>query len=102
MKFEAPVEKARRNRNRKVIWFNPPYSLIVKTKIDKIFLKLVRNYFTRSHKLSKIFNLNTIKINYSSMPNVKNLIKQHNSKILNEDQDKIQRPCNCRIKKAVR
>ena len=34
------------------------------------------------------------------MPNVKNLIKQHNSKILNKDRDKIQRPCNWRIKES--
>ena len=100
MKFGAPVENARGNGNRKFIWFNPPYSLNVKTNIDKVFLKLVRKYFPRSHKLSKIFNLNTIKISYSSMPNVKNLIKQHNSKILNKDRDKIQRPCNCRIKES--
>ena len=100
MKFEAPIESAKRNRNRKVIWFNPPYSLNVKTNIGKVFLKLVRKHFPRSHKLSKIFNLNTIKISYSSMPNVKNLIKQHNSKILNKDRDKIQRPCNCRIKES--
>ena len=100
MKFEAPVENARRNRNRKVIWFNPPYSLNVKTNIGKVFLKLVRKHFRRSHKLNKIFNLNTIKISYSSMPNVKNLIKQHNSKILNKDQDKIQQSCNCRIKES--
>ena len=72
--------------------------LKVKTNIGKVFLKLVRKHFPRSHKLSKIFNLNTIKISYSSMPNVKNLIKQHNSKILNKDRDKIQRPCNCRMK----
>ena len=45
MKFEAPVENARRNGNKKVIWFNPPYSLNVKTNIGKIFLKLVRKYF---------------------------------------------------------
>ena len=96
MKLEAPVESARRNRNRKIIWFNPPYSLNVKTNISKLF----RKHFPRSHKLSKIFNLNTIKISYSSMPNVKNLIKQHNSKILNKDRDKIQRPCNCRIKES--
>ena len=62
MKFEAPVENARRNRNRKVIWFNPPYSLNVKTNISKVFRKLVRKHFPKSHKLSKIFNLNTIKI----------------------------------------
>ena len=88
MKFEAPVENAKRNRNRKVIWFNPPYSLNVKTNIGKVFLKLVRKHFPRSHKLSKIFNLNTIKISYSSMPNVKNLIKQHNSKILNKQRSR--------------
>ena len=34
------------------------------------------------------------------MPNVKNLIKQLNSKILSKDQDKIQRSCNCRIKES--
>ena len=101
MKFEAPVENARRNRNRKVIWFSPPYSLNVKTNMGKVFLRnLVRKHFPKSHKLSKIFNLNTIKISHSSMPNVKNLIKQHNQKILNKDQDKIQRPCNCRIKES--
>ena len=100
MKFEAPVNNARRNRNRKVLWFNPPFSLNVMTNIDKVLLKLVRKHILRSHKLSNIFNLNTIKISYSSMPNVNNLIKQHNSKILNKDRDKIQRPCNCRIKES--
>ena len=74
MKFEAPVENARRNRNRNVIWFNPPYSLNVKTNICKVFLKLARKHFPKSHKLSTIFDLNTIKISCSSMRNVKNLI----------------------------
>ena len=45
MKFEAPVENARRNRNRKVIWFNPQCSLNVKTDIGKVSLKLVRKHF---------------------------------------------------------
>ena len=75
MKLEAPVANARRNRNRKVIWFNPPDSLNVKTNIGKVFLKIVKKHFPRSHTLSKIFNLNTIKISYSSMPNVKNIVK---------------------------
>ena len=34
------------------------------------------------------------------MPKVKNLIKQHNSKILSKEQEKIQRSCNCRIKES--
>ena len=67
MKFEAPVENARRNRNRKVIWFNPPYSLNVKRNISKVFLKLVRKHFHRSHKLSKIFNLNSIKLQLNAL-----------------------------------
>ena len=101
MKFEAPIENARRNRNRKVIWFNPPNSLNVKTNIVKVFLKLLRKRFPGSHKLSKIFNLNTITIKYSSMPNVKNLIKQHNSKVLNKNQEKYNAHVTAELKKVV-
>ena len=89
MKFEAPVENTGRNRNRKVIWLNPPYSLNVQTNIGKVFLKLVRTNFSRSQELGKIFNLSTIKISYSSVPNVKDIIKLHNSKILNKGRDEI-------------
>ena len=49
IKFEAPLENTRENRNRKVIWFNPPYSLNVKTNIGKVFLKLVRKHFPPGH-----------------------------------------------------
>ena len=41
-----------------------------------------------------------IKISYSSMPNIKNLIKLHNSKILNKGRHKTQRPCHFRIKES--
>ena len=100
MIFQAPVENARQNRNRKVIRFNLSYSLNVKTKIKSIS-KASRKHFPRSHKFNKIFNLSIIKISYSSMPNVQNLIKQHNSKILIKDQDKIQWwSYNCRIKES--
>ena len=58
--------------------------------IGKVFLRLVRNHFPRSYKFNKIFNLNTNKMSYSSIPNVKNLIKQHNLMILSKQQDKIQ------------
>ena len=100
MKFKASVENTRRNRNRKVIRFYPASSLSVNTKIGKVSPKLERKHFTRSYKFSKIFNLNNIKISYSSVPNVKNLIKQHNSKTLSKDQEKTQRSCNCIIKKG--
>ena len=55
----------RKNRNRKIIWFNPPYNESVKTNIGKQFLKLVKKHFPRHHKYNKIFNNNTIKLSYS-------------------------------------
>ena len=54
-------QNVRRKRNRKVIWFNPPYSQSVKTNIGKIFIKLVRKHFPKNTKYGKIFNLSTLK-----------------------------------------
>ena len=72
----------RKNRSRKIIWFNPPYNESVKTNIGKQFLKLVKKHFQRHHKYNKIFNTNTIKLSYSCSTNMKNMIKQHNSRVL--------------------
>ena len=37
-----PTQKLKkRQRKRKILWFNPPYNVTVKTKIGEIFLKLV-------------------------------------------------------------
>ena len=55
------TQNARRNRNRKVTWFNPPYSQNVKANIGKLFIKLVRKHFLKNNKYHKIFNLNTLK-----------------------------------------
>ena len=54
----------RRNRNRKIIWFNPPYSLNMKTSNSRIFLRLIDKHFLR-HKYHKLFNRNNIRISYS-------------------------------------
>ena len=93
----ARIEQPK-NRKRKIVWFNPPYSRHVKTNIGKSFLKLVRKHFNHDHKYHKIFNKNTVKISYSCSTNVGNIIKGHNSKILNADKTPTQRPCNCRNK----
>ena len=44
------TQNARRNRKRKVIWFNPPYSQNVKINIGKLFIKLVRKHFPKNRK----------------------------------------------------
>ena len=72
-----------RNRNRKVTWFNPPYSKNVKTNIGKKFLAIIRETFPRTHPLHKICNTNTIKISYRCMNNMKREVSRHNNKLLN-------------------
>ena len=57
-----------------ILWFNPPYSRSVKTNIDKLYLCLISKPFPPTHKYRKIFNGNTIKINYTCMSNIKSKI----------------------------
>ena len=90
----------RKNRNRKIIWFNPPYNESVKTNIGKQFLKLVKKHFPRHHKYNKVFNTNTIKLSYSCSTDMKNLIKQHNSRVLTEPTSHQEKSCNCRNKNS--
>ena len=51
-----------KQRKRKVIWFNPSFNKMVKTRIGKVFLHLVKQHFPKRHKFHKIFNLSTIKV----------------------------------------
>ena len=74
----APTSKKMISRRRKMIWFNPPYSQNMSTNIAKIFLNLVDKHFPCTHQLHKIFNHNIIKVCYSCMSNIQELIKKHN------------------------
>ena len=89
----------KRNRLRKAIWFNPPFSQNVKTDIGKTFLKLVKQHFRKHHKLNKIFNKNTLKLGYCCMKNMSSIIKQRNVKILSAESNE-KRSCNCRNKEC--
>ena len=92
------TQNSRRNRNRKVIWFKPPYSQNVKTNIRKLFVKLVRKHFPKNNKYHKIFNLNTLKLSYCCTTNVGNIIKQHNSEVLSKPNDNNNHKRNYRSK----
>ena len=83
------------NRKRNIIWFNPPYSKNVATKVGHAFLKLVKKHFPRHHKFYKIFNKNNVKVSYSCMPNMKSIINMHNKKIINPPTNVEERKCNC-------
>ena len=86
----------KRNRKRKILWYNPPFSKNVKTKIAGEFLKLIDKHFPERHKFHKLFNRNNVKVSYSSMPNMKAIINGHNKKVLNVENNQNLRTCNCR------
>ena len=86
----------RRNRGRKITWFNPPYSRSVETNIGKEFLRLLDTHFPEHDPLNKIFNRNTVKVSYGCMPSVKASINAHNKKILGEGDPLTRGGCNCR------
>ena len=65
-------------RKRQIIWFNPPYSKNVTTKVGKLFLSLTDKHFPPHHKLHKLFNQNNVKISYSCLTNIKSIISSHN------------------------
>ena len=92
------TSKKRRRRSRKIIWFNPPYNMNVKTNIGKAFLFLVKKHFPPKHKYRSLFNKNTIKLSYSCMENVEQIIKKHNAKILKSTkkvEPETRKNCNC-------
>lgn len=101
LNYDPPAKKStpsKRNRKRNIIWYNPPFSRNVATNIGKEFLKILREEFPQHNELHKILNPNTVKISYSCMPNISNIIKQHNSKILHQQKAKpAEKKCNCRI-----
>ena len=67
------------------------------TNIGHTFLKLLDAEFTEEHVFHKIFDRNKVKISYSCMPNLKQMINAHNKSIL---RNKIvaSRSFNCRAK----
>ena len=99
LSYSKNINKTKKRcRKRNIIWFNPPFSLNVKTQVGKIMLNLIDKHFPKKSKLHKIFNRNTVKVSYSCMPNMKAIINQHNNKILNDDPSHDEINCNCRNK----
>ena len=58
----------------------------------------MKKHFQPGHRYYSIFNKNSLKLSYSCSTNIENLIKGHNSKILNASKTQKQKLCNCRNK----
>ena len=97
MKFiPANQQTKKRQRQRNVTWFNPPYSKSVKTNVGHRFLSLVSKHFPKESSLHKIFNKHTLKVSYSCLPNVASNISSANRKL--RSAPSVGRACNCRVK----
>ena len=102
--YEPTSRTTRKNRKRSnILWYNPPFSKNVSTNIGHRFLNLIDKHFHKDHKLRKIFNRNTIKISYSCMNNIKQVIDSHNKRILKShdtnttpENTNVNKTCNCR------
>ena len=92
--FIPKINTSKKQRKRKIYWFNRPFSVIVKTKIGRTFLKLLKQYFPKPNRLHKIFNKNTVKVSYSCMSNMSSIILSHNKRLLWPRN--IEHGCNCR------
>ena len=69
LKF-TPNTKSRKRKSRPKIWFNPPFSLSVKTNIGARFLHLINKHFPKGHRFHKLFNRNNLKVSYSTTRNM--------------------------------
>ena len=97
------VSKGKNRQRNNILWYNPPHN--VNTNIGHKFLSLIDKHFPKDHSLRKIFNRNTIKISYSCMNNTKQVIDNHNKRILhsshssytkeNKDGTRTNKTCNC-------
>ena len=78
-------QKKKRNRNKKVVFWNPPFNNNIKNKVGKQFLELIDKHFPNNNDLSSIINKHTIKIAYATTKNMGQIIVAHNRTIINKN-----------------
>ena len=95
---QAPKNKKKQVRN--ITWYNPPSDSNVRSNLRRKFLHIINKCFPKNHPLHKIFNRHTLKLSYSSMPNMKSIISSHNKHVLSSANTPTQQldTCNCRKK----
>ena len=94
--IKTSSSNTKRNRQRNIIWFNPPFSRAVSTDVRKRFVQLASPFLTLQ-QAPKIFKNNTAKVSYCCTQNIASIIKSHNKKLINTS-IKTTLACNCRNK----
>ena len=62
---QGPPTRTMKNRQRNIIWYNPPYNQNIRTNIGYTFRKLISKHFPKTHRFHSIFNKNNLRISYS-------------------------------------
>ena len=96
LEYHEPNQSKKRKRKKKIIWFNPPFSMRLKTNIGRKFLALIDKHFPKGHMLYPLINRYKVKLSYRCLPNMGAIISQHNSKILRPEPAELR--CRCREK----
>ena len=65
--------------------------------LQKPSILVTNKYFPKLHRLHKIFNRNTVEVNYSCMWSMSKIYKEHNSKITSRPCNHLIL-CNCQVK----
>ena len=86
--------KKARTRSRNCVYFNPPFSLNVKTNVLGQFLEIVRN-FPKNNILAPIITTNLIKCSYRTVPNMAKQVARKNGRILKTKVAPTPPKCNC-------
>lgn len=95
----TPRHRPRANRQRRITWFNPPFSKNLATNIGKKFFTILDREIPKYSALHAIFNRNTVKLSYSCMPSIAGIINKQNKQLLNKTIHKnTDLSCNCKDK----
>ena len=70
----------------------------MKTPIGKLFLNLLDKCFPKGSLLYKVLNRNTVKLSFSTTPNMACKLARHNKQVLGIGALPKPNPCTCRIK----
>ena len=78
--IDKPAPK-RKPRERQITWFNPPYNIMVRNNIGKLFAKALEKHIPKGHVLHPLLNKHTVKLSYSTMPSMASKVGAHNNKL---------------------
>ena len=93
LEYSEPPKVVKRKRKKEIIWFNPPFSMQLKTNVGRKFLGLIDKHFPKGHILYPLINRYRVKLSYRCLPNMGAIISQHNKKILRGEPTPLR--CRC-------